>query len=291
MKQKIVPFTGAGTALITPFKDGAVDYPTLEKLIARQLDAGVKGLVVLGTTGEPPTLSDAEKRGIITTAVKLAEGKAAIIVGVGGNHTAYSASQCKIAQELGADAVLASTPYYNKTSRNGLVAHFAAIADASDLPVIMYNVPGRTGINLPVDVAEELAEHPRIAGIKEASSNIEQIVDLFAKLSDKLSIYCGSDDQNYIYLALGGEGVISVLTNLAPEPVARMIDLYNNGDVRKSREVSFKLNALAKGLFVETSPIPLKAAMAHIGLCKEEFRLPLVPLRDDLREKLFALIP
>ena len=288
MKKKITPFSGVGTALITPFKDGAVDYGTLENLIIRQLEAGVGALIAVGTTGEPATLTEDEKQGIVALAVKLAQGKACVMAGIGGNNTAHCERQSEIMAKLGADAVLATTPYYNKTSRGGLVAHFTRIADASPLPVVMYNVPARTGLNMTADVVCELADHLNIAGLKEASSNIEQIVDLFAMAHDRLSIYSGTDDQNYVYLALGGEGVISVLSNLAPAPVVEMCGKYARGDVKGALAISKALNALAKGLFVETSPIPLKAAMAHAGLCENEMRLPLVPLREDLRGKLFT---
>jgi len=287
-KQKVVPFTGCGTAMITPFtQDGAVDMPAFEGLVERQIEAGVAALIVLGTTGEPPTLAESEKIELVRAAVKAADGRTKIIAGVGGNDTARCAEQCQVMRDEGADAVLAVTPYYNKTSPAGLIAHFTAIADASELPVIVYNVPVRTGVNLTPDAMDVLADHPRIAALKEASSNIEQIIELFARCHDRMAIYSGSDDQNIVYIALGGEGVISVLSNLAPKPVVSMIATYRAGDLGGARNESVELHAMAKALFLEVSPIPLKAAMAREGLCEETLRLPLVPMRDDLRQKLF----
>ncbi|MDR1569064.1 MAG: 4-hydroxy-tetrahydrodipicolinate synthase [Oscillospiraceae bacterium] len=290
IKQKIVPFTGCATALITPFTKDGVDEPAFERLIERQIAAGVAALVVLGTTGEPPTLSAREKAKLVRAAVKTAAGRVKIIAGVGGNDTANSVESCRIMRDEGADGLLAVTPYYNKTSPSGLIAHFTALADSADIPLIVYNVPGRTGLNLSADTMSVLADHPRVAALKEASSNIEQIIELFVRCHDRIAIYGGSDDQNFVYLALGGEGVISVLSNLAPKPVAQMIERFQKGDLSGARADAALLHPLAKALFCEVSPIPLKAALAHIGLCEETLRLPLVPIREDLREKLLSIV-
>ena len=291
MKQKIIPFTGAGTALITPFTSGGeVDMPAFEALAERQIRAGVSALIVLGTTGEPSTLDGQEKTALVKAAVRIAAGRVTVAAGVGGNDTARCEDACREMRDIGADALLAVTPYYNKTSPSGLIAHFTRLADATDLPLIVYNVPSRTGLNLSPDTVDALADHPRIAGLKEASSNIEQIVELFARCHGRISIYSGSDDQNFVYLALGGEGAISVLSNLAPKHVADMIALYRNGDIDGARAASAALHPLAKALFLEVSPIPLKAAMARLGLCGETLRMPLVPMRGDLREKLWHAI-
>ncbi|MDR0395688.1 MAG: 4-hydroxy-tetrahydrodipicolinate synthase, partial [Oscillospiraceae bacterium] len=285
---KIIPFAGAATALITPFTpSGDVDYPALERLIERQIQSGISALVILGTTGEPSTLDIAEQDEILRRAVLISGGRVKIIAGVGGNNTAHCVQRCGRVRDLGASAALAVTPYYNKTSQSGLVAHFTSLAEASDIPIIAYNVPGRTGLNLTPDTMDILADHPNITGLKEASSNIEQIVDLFARVHDRAAIYSGSDDQNFVYLALGGEGVISVLSNLAPRGVARLCQECASGDFASARETSRKLHPLSKALFWETSPIPLKAAMARAGLCGDTARLPLVGMREDLKAKLF----
>ncbi|MDR1598587.1 MAG: 4-hydroxy-tetrahydrodipicolinate synthase [Oscillospiraceae bacterium] len=288
---KSVPFIGAGTALITPFTEsGAVDFPALDRLIDRQLQAGISALIMLGTTGEPSTLTIDEQDEILRRARRRVNNSAALVAGVGGNNTAHCVERCKRVRDLGADAALAVTPYYNKTSPSGLEAHFTAIADAADLPVIVYNVPGRTGLNLTPDTMDTLADNPVIVGLKEASSNIEQIVDLFARVHDRVAIYSGSDDQNLVYLALGGEGVISVLSNLAPAAVSRLCRECLSGDLAAARGTARTLHPLAKALFWETSPIPLKAAMSHAGLCGDTVRLPLVKMRADLRERLLALM-
>ncbi|MDR1262557.1 MAG: 4-hydroxy-tetrahydrodipicolinate synthase [Oscillospiraceae bacterium] len=288
---KSVPFTGAGTALATPFTAlGEVDYPALGRLIERQLRAGVSALIMLGTTGEPSTLTDAEADEIVARVRELIDGGAMLVAGVGGNNTAHSIRRCKRCRDLGADALLAVTPYYNKTSAAGLIAHFTALADATDLPMVLYNVPGRTGMNLAPDTMDVLASHPNIVGLKEASSNIEQIVELFSRVHDRVAIYSGSDDQNLVYLALGGEGVISVLSNLKPEAVVQLCRACESGDYIAAREISLALYPLAKALFLETSPIPLKAALAYAGLCGDTVRLPLVPMREDLRTRLYRAI-
>ncbi|MDR2656543.1 MAG: 4-hydroxy-tetrahydrodipicolinate synthase [Oscillospiraceae bacterium] len=288
---KSVPFTGAGTALATPFTAlGEVDYPALSRLIERQLRAGVSALIMLGTTGEPSTLTDAEADEIVSRARELINGGAMLVAGVGGNNTAHSIRRCKRCRDLGADALLAVTPYYNKTSASGLIAHFTALADATDLPMILYNVPGRTGLNLAPDTMDVLASHPNIVGLKEASSNIEQIVELFSRVHDRVAIYSGSDDQNLVYLALGGEGTISVLSNLKPDAVVQLCRACEFGDYIAARELSLALYPLTKALFLETSPIPLKAALAYAGLCGDTVRLPLVPMRDDLKARLYRAI-
>ncbi|GHU71530.1 4-hydroxy-tetrahydrodipicolinate synthase [Clostridia bacterium] len=291
MNNKRAPFIGAATALATPFTvTGEVDFDALERLIERQLRAGISALIVLGTTGEPSTLDEEESLAIVCRAKQLLGCKATLVVGVGGNNTSHCIARCKLMRDLGADALLAVTPYYNKTSPSGLIAHFTSLADATDLPLIIYNVPARTGLNLTPDTMDILADHPNIAALKEASGNIEQIVELFHRVHDRVAIYCGSDDQNLVYLTLGGDGLISVLSNLAPKPVVKLYAECAAGHLAAARETARTLHPLARAIFWETSPIPLKAALAYAGLCEETVRLPLVPMRADLKAKLFTLI-
>lgn len=277
---------GCATALITPFAADKVDYDTYENLIERQIAAGVNALVTLGTTGEPPTLNNDEKKRLIEATVRSADGRAAVVVGVGGNNTAECVDSCELAYALGADAVLVVTPYYNKTSAAGLVRHFETVVDSSKLPVIVYNVPSRTNMNVTPDVMNTLARHENIVALKEASGNAEQIARLFAERSD-YAIYSGSDDLNYIFMANGGEGVISVLSNLAPKRVVSMCDKCLTGDYDAARVESFALNKLSRLIFAEVNPIPIKAAMSRLGLCMDEVRLPLVPMQEGARGLLF----
>ena len=271
-------FTGAATALITPMTESGVDYAAFEKLINWQIEEGIDALVICGTTGESSTLSDAEHREVLQFALKVAAGRVPMIAGTGSNDTSYAIALTKYAGEIGYDAVLVVTPYYNKTTQKGLVAMFNAIADASTKPIILYNVPSRTGVNIEPATYLELAKHPNIRAIKEASGNISKIVQTAALVGDKLDIYSGNDDQIVPILACGGKGVISVLSNPAPKETSLMCKKFFDGDIAGAMEMQIKYLPLTNALFSEVNPIPAKAAMAAMGFCENRLRLPLVPM-------------
>ncbi len=279
-------FTGAATAIITPMTETGVDYPAFEKLINWQIQEGIDALVVCGTTGEGSTLSDAEHKEVLEFALKVANGRVPMIAGTGSNDTAYSISLTQHACEIGYDAILSVTPYYNKTTQRGLVAHFTAIADASTKPLILYNVPSRTGVNIEPATYAALADHPMIAAIKEANGNISKIVETAALVGDKLDIYSGNDDQIVPILACGGKGVISVLSNVVPKETSQMCHKFFDGDVAGAMEMQKKYLNLTNALFCEVNPIPVKAAMAAMGKCGQTLRLPLVPMEDAHKQML-----
>jgi 4-hydroxy-tetrahydrodipicolinate synthase len=281
-------FRGAATAIITPMREGTVDYDAYGKLIDWQLAQGINAIVAAGTTGEASTLTDEEHREVIRYTVERVGGKVPVIAGTGSNDTAYAIDLTRYACEVGADAMLLVTPYYNKATQKGLITSFTAIADASDKPIILYNVPSRTGCNILPKTAAALAEHPMITSIKEASGNISQIAELAALTQGKLDIYSGNDDQIVPILALGGQGVISVLSNVLPAQTVAMCDAFFAGDIAKSRALQLQLLPLINALFCEVNPIPVKAAMHAMGFCGEEIRLPLTVMEDDNREKLLA---
>ncbi len=280
-------FTGAATALITPFdKEGKVDYKAFADLIEFQIENGIDALVVCGTTGESSTLSDEEHRECIAFVVKQVAGRVPVIAGTGSNCTDYAIDMTKFACEAGADAVLCVTPYYNKATQKGLVKMYTAIADASTKPVILYNVPSRTGVNIEPETYLALASHPNIAGIKEANGNLGKIMEAFALVGDKLDIYSGNDDQIVPIMALGGKGVISVLSNVMPKETAEMCRLCTEGDIKGATELQLKYLPLVKALFCEVNPIPAKAAMAHLGFGENVLRAPLYPMEEQNEEKL-----
>ena len=273
-------FTGAATALVTPLTETGVDYPAFEKLINWQIQEGIDALVICGTTGEASTLTDEEHREVLKFAAQVVNGRVPIIAGTGSNDTAYAIDMTKYACEVGYDAVLVVTPYYNKTTQKGLIAMFTAIADASTKPVILYNVPSRTGVNIEPATYAALADHPNIAAIKEAGGNISKIVETVALVGDKLDIYSGNDDQIVPILACGGKGVISVLSNVVPKETSQMCKTFFAGDVKGAMEMQVKYLPLTNALFCEVNPIPAKAAMAALGFCENYLRLPLVPMED-----------
>lgn len=274
-------FTGAATAIITPMTATGVDYDKFAELIEWQINEGINAIVVCGTTGEASTLTDEEHRECIRFAAEKVAGRVPVIAGTGSNDTAYAVDMTRHACEAGADAVLAVTPYYNKATQKGLIAYFTAVADAATKPVILYNVPSRTGCNILPATAAVLAEHPNIAGIKEASGNISQIAELAAAVRGKMDIYSGNDDQIVPILALGGKGVISVLSNPMPRETVAICDRFFRGDVAGSLQLQLDLLPLIHALFCEVNPIPVKAAMAAMGFCSGELRLPLTPMEDD----------
>lgn len=287
MKQNPI-FKGVATALITPITSQGVDYDALKKLINWQIEQGVDALVICGTTGESSTLSDEEHRQVLKFAIEVADGRVPMIAGTGSNDTVYAIDLTRYACELGYDAMLVVTPYYNKTTQNGLVAMFTAIADASTKPIILYNVPSRTGVNIEPATYARLAEHPQICAIKEANGNISKIVETAALVGDKLDIYSGNDDQIIPIMACGGVGVISVLSNVLPRETAELCRKYFAGDVAGAMELQKKYLPLINALFCEVNPIPAKAAMAAMGFCENYLRLPLTPMEKDHEEKLLA---
>ena len=283
-------FQGVATALITPTNEHGVDYPALKKLIDWQIQEGIDALVICGTTGENSTLTDAEHRQVLQFALEVADGRVPMIAGTGSNDTAYAVELTKFACQIGYDAMLVVTPYYNKTTQNGLVAMFTAIADASTKPIILYNVPSRTGVNIEPATYVKLAAHPQIRAIKEASGNISQIAQVAALCGEKLDIYSGNDDQIVPVLSLGGKGVISVLSNLLPKQTSQMCHKFMAGDVAGARTMQLQYLPLIDALFCEVNPIPAKAAMAAMGFCENYLRLPLCPMDSQNEQKLLALM-
>lgn len=271
-------FTGAATAIITPMKNYAVDYEAFEKLIEWQIAEGIDAIVVVGTTGEGPTLSDAEHKEAIRFCVEKVAGRVPVIAGTGSNDIAYAIELTKFSCQVGADAMLLVTPYYNKATQQGLIESFTAIADASTKPCILYNVPSRTGCNITPETCAVLAEHERIVGIKEASGNISQVAKIAQLCGDKLDIYSGNDDQIIPIMSLGGKGVISVLSNLLPKETSHMCKLYAQGKVQEALKMQLEYLPLVDSLFCEVNPIPVKAAMAAMGWCENSLRLPLTPM-------------
>ena len=287
MKKTI--FTGVATALITPFdKNGKIDYDKFGKLVEDQIKAGINALVVCGTTGEASTLTDEEHRDAISFVVKKTAGRVPVIAGTGSNDTEYAIGLTKHACEEGADAVLLVTPYYNKATQKGLIRMYTEIADASDKPVIIYNVPSRTGVNIEPSTYLALADHPNIVAIKEANGNISKIAETCLLVGDKLDIYSGNDDQIVPILALGGKGVISVLSNVVPEKTVDICKKFFDGDIKGSRDLQLELLPLTNALFSEVNPIPAKCAMAHMGYTENVLRSPLYPMESDKEEVLVA---
>ena len=283
-------FEGVATALITPLDENGINYDLFGKLVDWQIEQGVNALVVCGTTGEASTLSDDEHKDAITFVVEKTAGRVPVIAGTGSNDTEYALELTRHACKVGADSVLVVSPYYNKATQKGLVKMFSSIADASTKPVILYNVPGRTGMNIAPSTCEELADHPNIAAIKEASGNISQVAEIAAKVKDRLDIYSGNDDQITPILALGGKGVISVLSNVLPKETVEICDRFFRGDVRGSANLQLELLPLIDSLFCEVNPIPVKAAMAKMGFCENYLRLPLTTMEPENAEKMYAIM-
>lgn len=289
MKKNTV-FKGIATALITPLDESGINFDQFGKLIDWQIAEEIDALVICGTTGEASTLTDAEHKAAITFAVQHAEGRVPIIAGTGSNDVEYAHDLTRCACEAGADAMLVVTPYYNKATQKGLIKMFTQIADKSTKPIILYNVPSRTGINIEPATYEVLAEHENIVGIKEANGNISKIVETMARVRGKLDLYSGNDDQLVPLMALGGVGGISVLSNIMPAQTREICTRFFNGDIAGSAEQQYKLYTLIDALFSEVNPIPVKAAMAAMGFCKDYLRLPLTAMEDTNREKLLSLM-
>lgn len=283
-------FNGVATAIITPLNEKGIDYDKFRELTEWQIAEGVDAIVVCGTTGESSTLSDEEHREAIKFMVNTVAGRVPVIAGTGSNDTAYACALTEYACSVGADAVLVVTPYYNKATQKGLIRTFTEIADHSTKPVILYNVPSRTGVNILPSTCDALAEHPNIVAIKEASGNISQIAETAALCKGRLDIYSGNDDQTVPIMALGGKGVISVVSNVLPAKTAEMCRLFREGKLTESADIQLELLPLINALFCEVNPIPVKAAMAAMGYCEDYLRLPLTPMEDGNREKLLSLM-
>jgi 4-hydroxy-tetrahydrodipicolinate synthase len=286
MKKTI--FKGIATALVTPMDAGGVDYESMGRLIDWQIEQGINALVICATTGEAPTLTDREHVDVLDFAVRRAAGRVPIIAGTGSNDTSHAVMMTREASRVGADAALVVTPYYNKATQKGLIASFNKIADDGRLPVIIYNVPSRTGTSVEPATYEALAEHPNIVGIKEANGNISKIVETFARVGDRLALYSGNDDQIVPIMAMGGLGCISVLSNVIPAETVAIADRFFAGDVAGAAALQCKYQKLVSLLFCEVNPIPVKAALAAMGCCKDFLRLPLTSMEDGNRAKLLA---
>lgn len=283
-------FEGAATAIITPFKSGKVDYEAFGRLIDWQISEGISAIVAAGTTGEGSTLTDEEHREVIKFCVERAAGKVPIIAGTGSNDTAYAIELTKFACDVGADCMLLVTPYYNKATQKGLIESFTAVADISTKPIILYNVPSRTGCSISAETAKVLSEHPNIVGIKEASGDISHVAEIAALCGDNLDIYSGNDDQILPVLSLGGKGVISVLSNLMPAATEKICRKYFEGHTDEAKESQLRLLPLIKALFCEVNPIPVKAAMSAMGYGENELRLPLTKLEPEHLDILLTLM-
>lgn len=283
-------FRGAATALITPLNESGIDFSAFARLIDWQIAEGVAALVIAGTTGEGSTLTDEEHRAAVRFAVEHTAGRVPVIAGTGSNDTAYAVDLTKYCCEVGADAMLVVTPYYNKATQNGLIKMYTTIADASTKPLILYNVPSRTGVNIQPKTCAALADHPNIAAVKEASGNISQIVELASLVGDRMDIYSGNDDQITPILAMGGAGVISVLSNVLPRRTTEICDRFFSGDVAGSAELQCELLPLINALFSEVNPIPVKAAMAAMGWCENYLRLPLTTMEPEHERVLLDLM-
>ena len=279
-KKKAI-FKGVATALITPFKDGKIDYPSLKNIIEFQIQSGIDALLINGTTGESATLSECEKRDLISFTVKEVGGRVPLIAGTGSNNTEKALNLSKFALDVGIDAILVVTPYYNKASNEGLIEHYQKIAQNVDIPLILYNVPSRTGVNVPLSVYDILAEEENIVGVKEANPSVSDFGKLIQKCSDRLDVYTGNDELITPTLALGGCGAISVVSNILPKETREICSLYFEGRVSEATALQLKLLPLIGALFSEVNPIPIKALMSHVGFCKEEYRLPLCPMSVD----------
>ncbi|MGN6106761.1 MAG: 4-hydroxy-tetrahydrodipicolinate synthase [Kofleriaceae bacterium] len=285
---KLASIEGCLTALVTPFRDGKVDYDGLAKLVDWQIEQGVDGIVSVGTTGESATLDVDEHVAVISATVKAARGRVPVVAGAGGNATAEALVLTKASEDAGADALLHVTPYYNRPSQEGLFRHFEAVAKSTKLPILLYNVPTRTGCDLLTDTVVRLADFPNIIGIKDATGNLVRGSELLAKVGDRLTVLSGDDGTSFPLYAVGARGVISVVSNVAPRAMSDMWDAVRDGDWARAKQRHFELRVLSQMLFAEPSPAPVKAALQVLGRCSAEVRLPLVAASAGLIEQLRA---
>ncbi len=283
-------FKGSMVAIVTPFKNGKIDEKAFEHLIEWHIKEGTHGIVPCGTTGEASTLDYEEHYKVIEIAVKVVNKRIPIIVGTGSNSTEEAIMITKKAEQLGADAALIVTPYYNKPTQEGLYRHFKTIASSTGLPIILYNVPGRTSVNLLPSTVARLAEIPQIMGIKEATGDMKQVSEIIRLCGDKITVLSGDDFTNLTLLALGGKGAISVTANICPGDMAELFNAWERGDIAKARELHYKLEPINKVMFIETNPIPVKTALSMIGKIAEEFRLPLCEMSQSNKEKLAEVL-
>jgi 4-hydroxy-tetrahydrodipicolinate synthase len=281
-------FKGSGVAIVTPFTENGVDLEKLGQLIEMHIAESTDAIIICGTTGEASTMTEDEIKDAIKYTVEKTAGRIPVIAGTGTNDTAKTIKRSKFAQEVGADGVLVVTPYYNKTTQKGLIEHYLAIADSIDIPIVIYNVPARTGLNILPETLKVLSEHPNIAAVKEASGNISQIAQISYLCGDNLDIYSGNDDQVVPLLSLGGKGVISVVANIAPKDMHDMVMFYLEGKVKESMELQLKVKPLNDALFVEVNPIPVKTAMNLLGYNVGKLRLPLTTMSEKNLEFLKA---
>ena len=281
-------FKGMATAMVTPMTPHGVDYDAFARFIDFQLEEGINALVAVGTTGESATLSQEERKEVIGFTIRRVNGRVPVIAGVGTNNTEHVLDFAKAACDDGADALLAVTPYYNKATQGGLLKHFSMIADVATVPLIMYNVPSRTGCNLAADTVAQLSDHPNIAGLKEASGNMSQMVEIAAKCRGKLDLYSGDDGLTVPLMSMGGLGCISVLSNVAPKLAVEMTDRFFRGDIAGAAQLQCDTLPLVNALFSEVNPIPAKAAVAAMGFGEEYVRMPLTLMEEPNRTKLFA---
>lgn len=280
MKNEI--FSGVGTALITPFSGDKIDFATLGRLIDRQIEAGISALIIGGTTGEAATLSDEERYELYAYSREKIGGRCALVLGAGTNDTKVAIRHARFAEESGCDGILLVTPYYNKGTERGIVAHYRRIAEATSLPLMLYNVPSRTGVNMTRQMLESLSEVDNIVAIKEASDSADRLVEI-AAMREKMALYAGNDSQLFTTLALGGLGVISVVSNLVPEKMVRIYRDFLAGDLGASRDGQTAILPLVRAMFYETNPAPIKYAMARVGLCSGELRLPLAEVTGETK--------
>ena len=276
-------FRGSATALVTPFENGRVDYAALRRLVEMQLEGGTAAIVSCGTTGEPSTLTAEERENVVRETVKAVDGRIPVICGTGSNNTLAVVENERRFRDLGCAAQLVVTPYYNKTTQEGMYAHFMYIAEHTELPIILYNVPGRTNLDLSAATLKRLAASERFIALKESSYSMPAILEKLCAIEGKMSLYSGNDDMVYPLLALGAEGVISVVSNVAPKLMHDMVDSYFTGDLQRSRTLQVQSLPLVRALFNEVSPIPCKYAMEKMGLCKGDLRLPLIDAGEETR--------
>jgi len=278
-------FKGCFTAIVTPFKKGEVDEEVLRRLIQSQLEKGIDGIVPCGTTGESPTLSFEEHKRVIKITVEEVKGKVPVIAGTGSNNTKEAEELTRFAKEVKADAALVITPYYNKPTPKGMEAHYRYLNEIG-IPIIIYNVPSRTGVNIPPTTVAKLSRLPHIVGIKEASGDMDQVSSIVSLCEDDFCVLSGNDSHTLPILSLGGKGVISVVSNIIPEEMTEMVRAYLRGDTEEARQIHYKVYPLCKAMFIETNPLPIKTAMARLGIIEREWRLPLEEMEKTNEEKL-----
>ncbi|MBQ6797678.1 MAG: 4-hydroxy-tetrahydrodipicolinate synthase [Oscillospiraceae bacterium] len=283
-------FTGVATAIVTPFTENGINHPLLYRLIDRQIEAGIDGIVLCGTTGEASTMTESEQLEVIRKGCEYIDGRTVVIAGTGSNGTAHAVSMTEHACAFGIDAVLIVTPYYNKATENGLIRHYERIADCSSVPVIAYNVPSRTGVNMSLSVYEQLAKHPNINGVKEASGDIAKVSRIVGTLGNDFYVWSGNDDQNVAITALGGKGAISVLSNVCPKEAGSMVHSALNGKIFEAADLQNQMMPLIDALFCEVNPIPVKEALVMMGYDTSLLRLPLCSMTKQHRERLRGIL-